>query len=103
MSTTDQPLKWERRWHPLRQEWVVIAAHRQGRPWSGQTHDDNQEEAPQWVEGCYLCPRNTRIHGDVNPDYQDIFVFDNDHPCVGGDAPAVAAGDDHTVETLPAV
>ncbi|MBI4307640.1 MAG: hypothetical protein HY684_02420, partial [Chloroflexi bacterium] len=29
--------KWEQRWHPLRQEWVVIAAHRQDRPWRGET------------------------------------------------------------------
>ena len=27
---------WEERWHPLRQEWVVVAAHRQNRPWSGE-------------------------------------------------------------------
>ena len=27
-TTTPTELKWERRWHPLRQEWVVIAAHR---------------------------------------------------------------------------
>src|SRR5690606_7311397 len=36
---------------------------------------------------CYLCPRNARVHGAANPDYQGIFVFDNDHPCVGPDAP----------------
>ena len=28
---------WEERWHPLREEWVVVAAHRQDRPWSGET------------------------------------------------------------------
>ncbi len=27
---------WEERWHPLREEWVVVAAHRQNRPWSGE-------------------------------------------------------------------
>ena len=26
---------WEERWHPLREEWVIIAAHRNNRPWSG--------------------------------------------------------------------
>ena len=26
---------WEERWHPLREEWVIVAAHRQSRPWSG--------------------------------------------------------------------
>ena len=27
---------WEQRWHPLREEWVVVAAHRQDRPWQGE-------------------------------------------------------------------
>ncbi len=27
---------WEQRWHPLREEWVIVAAHRQSRPWSGE-------------------------------------------------------------------
>ena len=30
-----QPV-WEERWHPLREEWVIVAAHRQDRPWSGE-------------------------------------------------------------------
>jgi UDPglucose--hexose-1-phosphate uridylyltransferase len=25
---------WEEHWHPLRREWVVVAAHRQDRPWN---------------------------------------------------------------------
>ena len=27
---------WEERWHPLREEWVIVAAHRQNRPWVGE-------------------------------------------------------------------
>ena len=27
---------WEQRWHPLREEWVVVAAHRHDRPWHGE-------------------------------------------------------------------
>jgi UDPglucose--hexose-1-phosphate uridylyltransferase len=27
------------------------------------------------------------VSGARNPAYQSVFVFDNDHPCVGGDAP----------------
>jgi len=30
-------MTWEERWHPLREEWVIVAAHRQDRPWSGET------------------------------------------------------------------
>src|SRR5215213_7384226 len=78
---------WEERWHPLREEWVIIAAHRQNRPWSGETllHSENKE--PEYVEDCYLCPGNSRVSGRQNPVYDSVFVFDNDHPCVGSDAP----------------
>jgi hypothetical protein len=31
-----KPNAWEQRWHPLREEWVIIAAHRQDRPWHGE-------------------------------------------------------------------
>ena len=27
---------WEERWHPLGEEWVIVAAHRQNRPWIGE-------------------------------------------------------------------
>ena len=78
---------WEERWHPLREEWVIVAAHRQSRPWVGATVADEQTRLPAHDPQCYLCPRNTRVSGAKNPDYTDIFVFDNDHPCVGEDAP----------------
>src|SRR5262249_25035933 len=80
--------KWEERWHPLRDEWVIIAAHRQDRPWHGETAASNPQIAgAEYVKGCYLCPGNERIGGVRNDSYQDIFVFDNDHPCVGPRAP----------------
>ena len=81
-------MTWEERWHPLREEWVVIAAHRQDRPWSGETLGVEQKVLPQYVDDCYLCPRNLRASGKVNPDYEQIFVFDNDYPSVSLDAPA---------------
>jgi UDPglucose--hexose-1-phosphate uridylyltransferase len=37
--------------------------------------------------GCYLCPGNERVSGQVNPAYEAVFVFDNDQPCVAGAAP----------------
>lgn len=79
--------KWEERWHPLREEWVIIAAHRQNRPWSGETLTHSEKKEPEYVEDCYLCPGNPRVSGRQNPDYDSVFVFDNDHPCVGWDAP----------------
>ena len=79
---------WEQRWHPLREEWVIVAAHRQERPWSGSTVEQQEVVLPDYVEDCYLCPGNARVHGKVNPEYADVFVFDNDHPCVSFAAPA---------------
>jgi UDPglucose--hexose-1-phosphate uridylyltransferase len=80
---------WEERWHPLREEWVIIAAHRQNRPWSGETIEHNEGTLPDYVPDCYLCPGNTRVSGARNDNYTSTFVFDNDHPCVGFEAPEV--------------
>ena len=79
---------WEQRWHPLREEWVIIAAHRQHRPWSGEEVRHGQVPLPTYVEDCYLCPGNRRVDGQRNPNYRQTFVFDNDLPCVAPDAPA---------------
>lgn len=81
--------KWEKRWHPLRGEWVVYAAHRNQRPWSGAQAPET-EKAPDYDSSCYLCPGNKRIHGDMNPMYRDVFIFDNDHPVVGESAPHIS-------------
>lgn len=78
---------WEERWHPLRQEWVIVAAHRQSRPWQGETLAPKVDALPRYDAGCYLCPGNARVGGATNPPYDGVFVFDNDHPCVGPDAP----------------
>jgi UDPglucose--hexose-1-phosphate uridylyltransferase len=78
---------WEERWHPLREEWVLVAAHRQNRPWSGETIERVEESLPEYLEDCYLCPGNARVSGRRNAEYTSTFVFDNDHPCVGMDAP----------------
>lgn len=78
---------WEQRWHPLRREWIIIAAHRQNRPWVGHEVESDAEELPEHVPDCYLCPGNYRVGGKRNPDYSTTFVFDNDHPCVGSTAP----------------
>lgn len=79
---------WEERWHPLREEWVIVAAHRQARPWMGQTVGVQTEAVAEYRPDCHLCPRNARSSGAVNPDYHGVYVFENDHPCVGVEAPA---------------
>jgi UDPglucose--hexose-1-phosphate uridylyltransferase len=78
---------WEERWHPLREEWVIVAAHRQSRPWSGAEVAAQTPRPPAFDPTCYLCPGNARVSGAMNPAYTGTFVFDNDHPCVGADAP----------------
>jgi UDPglucose--hexose-1-phosphate uridylyltransferase len=82
-------MTWEQRWHPLREEWVIIAAHRQNRPWVGETIKPGKNELPEYDSSCYLCPGNTRVSGQQNPVYQQLFIFDNDHACVSWDAPEV--------------
>jgi UDPglucose--hexose-1-phosphate uridylyltransferase len=84
-------MTWEERWHPLREEWVILAAHRQDRPWSGETIKQIQTDLPEHVADCYLCPGNARVSGQLNPPYQQTLVFDNDHPCVSETAPAELA------------
>lgn len=89
-------MTWEERWHPLREEWVIIAAHRNARPWQGATVGHREEVVPEYVADCSLCPGNKRVSGIRNDDYGSIFVFDNDLPCVGPEAPA-------NLEKLPEV
>lgn len=85
--------KWEQRWHPLRQEWVVYSAHRNSRPWHG-AEVEAQGQCLAHDPDCYLCPGNTRISGIQNPDYEKIYVFDNDHPVVGPRAPDLEEASD---------
>jgi UDPglucose--hexose-1-phosphate uridylyltransferase len=79
---------WEQRWHPLRREWVVISSHRNARPWQGERVPDPPRALPRYVADCYLCPGNARSSGHRNASYTGVYVFDNDHPCVGPAAPA---------------
>src|SRR5688500_17160848 len=78
---------WEERWHPLREEWVIIAAHRPNRPCSGATIEHDEGPLPAYVADCYLCPGILRVSGVKNDNYTGTFVFDNDHPSVGFEAP----------------
>jgi UDPglucose--hexose-1-phosphate uridylyltransferase len=86
----EKRMTWEQRWHPLREEWIIIAAHRQDRPWVGETVKQTNQKLPEYDPSCYLCPGNKRVSGEQNPHYQQTLVFDNDHACVSWQAPAVA-------------
>jgi UDPglucose--hexose-1-phosphate uridylyltransferase len=82
---------WEQRWHPLRREWVIITSHRGSRPWSGGELEELNKPVDEFIDDCYLCPGNKRVSGMSNPQYEQIFVFDNDHPSIGNEAPAQLA------------
>jgi len=97
------PGAWEQRWHPLREEWVIVAAHRQQRPWTGNTVAAPATTAVAYDPGCYLCPGNARVSGAANARYASTFVFDNDHPCVGADAPREVAVPTPFYRAAPAV
>jgi UDPglucose--hexose-1-phosphate uridylyltransferase len=81
-STLYDPRQWEKRWHPLRAEWVVVAGHRDTRPWRGGNVPEPPKEPP-YDPTCYLCPGNERAGSDRNPDYTETYAFDNDFPPVG--------------------
>lgn len=66
----------------------MISAHRNNRPWHGETVGGARAEPPAYSPECYLCPGNVRVSGQRNPEYEGVLVFDNDHPCVGPAAPA---------------
>ena len=69
---------------------MIVAAHRQDRPWHGETvagAASIESAIPEYVADCYFCPGNSRVGGALNEDYRAVFVFDNDHPCVGPHAP----------------
>ncbi|WP_293894716.1 MULTISPECIES: UDP-glucose--hexose-1-phosphate uridylyltransferase [unclassified Sphaerochaeta] len=66
------------RYNPLLGEWVKVSPHRTKRPWNGQVEKPNLEELSRYDSTCYLCPGNKRSSGERNPEYKDVYVFDND-------------------------
>jgi UDPglucose--hexose-1-phosphate uridylyltransferase len=67
-----------RRYDPLSDQWILVSAGRTHRPWQGQRESSSIGDLPAYDPGCYLCPRNRRANGDVNPAYPGTFVFTND-------------------------
>jgi UDPglucose--hexose-1-phosphate uridylyltransferase len=67
-----------RRYNALTGEWVLVSPHRTQRPWQGQQETIPPEQRPAYDPHCYLCPRNFRAGGQVNPDYQGTYWFTND-------------------------
>lgn len=88
-----------RRYNPLTGEWILVSPHRARRPWQGQQDPPDRRELPAHDPDCYLCAGNQRITGDVNPDYQHTYVFQNDFSALMEATPPLAADDDPLFQT----
>lgn len=83
-ESTEHP---HRRYNPLTDQWVLVSPHRAKRPWQGQQEKTAEEDKPSHDPGCYLCPGNKRITGELNPTYNKPFVFKNDFSALLKDTP----------------
>ena len=75
LKLTEDP---HRRLNPLTNEWVLVSPHRATRPWQGEVANLQSQTEPTYDPDCYLCPGNSRVGGQRNPQYSSTFVFDND-------------------------
>ncbi|PSU67324.1 galactose-1-phosphate uridylyltransferase [Photobacterium phosphoreum] len=77
-----------RRYNPLTGQWVLVSPHRAKRPWQGADEQPQPESNVAYDGSCFLCPTNTRVSGDKNPDYTGTYVFSNDHAALTANTPA---------------
>ncbi len=82
-----------RRYNPLTGQWVLVSPHRAKRPWSGQDERPANKVLPNYDEHCFLCPNNTRVSGETNPDYKGTYVFANDFAALMPDTPDAPQSD----------
>ena len=71
-----------RRKNLLTGEWVLVSPQRMNRPWQGEVKKPTGGERVAHDPTCYLCPRNMRADGTVNPDYDGTWAFPNDFPAL---------------------
>ncbi|WP_242117779.1 UDP-glucose--hexose-1-phosphate uridylyltransferase [Aestuariivivens sediminicola] len=93
MKNTDLQDYSHKRFNILTGEWVLVSPHRAKRPWQGQNEAVSNEKRPTYDASCYLCAGNTRINGEVNPKYEDVFVFTNDFAALQSDSPSFSVQD----------
>ncbi|MDY7396325.1 UDP-glucose--hexose-1-phosphate uridylyltransferase [Aureibaculum sp. 2210JD6-5] len=82
-----------KRFNILTGEWVLVSPHRAKRPWQGQNEKLSTINRPSHDDMCYLCARNTRINGEINPDYKDVFVFTNDFAALQNNSKSLNVND----------
>jgi UDPglucose--hexose-1-phosphate uridylyltransferase len=76
-----------RRYNPFTGEYVQVSPHRSNRPWQGQQEKTARTEGLSYDPECFLCPGNKRVGGEINPDYTDTFVFQNDFGALNQEVP----------------
>jgi UDPglucose--hexose-1-phosphate uridylyltransferase len=76
------------RWNPLRQEWVLVAAARQGRTYLPER------------SACPLCPSKPRFSSEIPAARFEVAVFDNRFPAMRAQA-GVPARRHHTAGSRP--
>jgi UDPglucose--hexose-1-phosphate uridylyltransferase len=82
-----------RRFNPLTGRWVLVSPQRSLRPWLGQVDEPDASEGLTHDPSCYLCPGNARANGAVNPDYDGVWLFDNDFPALVDESGEGVSGD----------
>ncbi|NMH88821.1 UDP-glucose--hexose-1-phosphate uridylyltransferase [Flavivirga algicola] len=93
MKNTDLQDYSHKRLNILTGEWVLVSPHRAKRPWQGQNEAVSNDLRPAYDETCYLCAGNTRINGEVNPKYEDVFIFTNDFAALQKDSKSFSLED----------
>jgi UDPglucose--hexose-1-phosphate uridylyltransferase len=89
-----------RRHNPLMGNWVLVSPHRAKRPWQGQQEAVDRAARPRHDPGCYLCAGNTRVNGEINPDYEGTYVFDNDFAALMSNTPHAGPGPDPLFQSM---
>ncbi|GMS89516.1 hypothetical protein PENTCL1PPCAC_11691, partial [Pristionchus entomophagus] len=70
-----------RRYNPLLNEWIIVAANRVSRPWQGASTDSSKGTSFQSIPTLNpLAPGGIRSNGKTTPLYESVYVFDNDFP-----------------------
>ena len=82
-----------KRFNILTGEWVLVSPHRAKRPWQGQNEKISNQKQPTHDSSCYLCAGNTRVNGEENPKYEDVFVFTNDFAALQTTSPKFAVNE----------
>lgn len=78
-----------RRKNILTGEWVQVSPHRTKRPWLGKTESVTHNIGKEHDSNCYLCAGNERANGAKNPDYKDVFIFQNDFAALQENLPNI--------------